>query len=62
MDILYNVAASPTTESVFYSLLAANASINMVMSVTHHFTQTLNDLNNGTFFGMGVEDILFLLN
>ena len=27
-----------------------NASINMVMSVTHHFMQSFNDLNNGTFF------------
>ena len=49
-DILYNVAASSTEETVFYSSLAVNASINMVMSVTHHFMQSFNDLNNGKFF------------
>ena len=58
MDILYNVAASSTEETVFYSSLAVSASINMVMRVTCHFMQSFNDLNNG----MGVEDILFPLN
>ena len=58
VDILYNVAASSTEETVFYSLLAVNASITMVMSVTCHFTQSFNDLNNS----MGAEDILFPLN
>ena len=50
VGILYNVAVSPAEETVFYSSLAVNASINLVMSVTHHFMQSFNDLNNVTFF------------
>ena len=40
----------PAEETVFYSLLAVNASINVVMIVTYCFTQSFNDLNNVRLF------------
>ena len=53
VSILHNIAASPADETVLYFPLAFNASINVVMSVTHFFTQSFNGLNNAMFFWHG---------